>query len=346
MKEIKVAVCGATGYSGVELLKLLANHPHARVQVITSESRQGKKLGEQHPELLVYRDMEYVSLENSAAFQGIDVAFLCLPHEPAAHAARVLLDQGIKVIDLSAAYRIRSIPVFEAAYKFTHPFPDLIAQAVYGLCEINRDAIRQTRLVANPGCYTTAALTPLIPLYREGLVSQNSVIIDAKSGYSGAGKKLTEAGLFCEVNENFYAYGIGNHRHRPEIAQELSLAAGREIRVTFTPHIIPMDRGILATIYLENMAARHAEVLECLQTAYGREPFVHVMEQGVPMTKWVSHSNDVLIGMQPDRETGRLVLVSVLDNLVKGASGQAMQNMNILFSWDDKLGFFNQGRQG
>ncbi len=346
MKKITAAVCGATGYSGVELLKLLANHPQVEVGVITSESKQGKRLGEQHPELIHYASMEYVSLEDKNAFKGIDVAFLCLPHEPAALAAKSLLDQGIKVIDLSAAYRIKDLNVFESTYKFTHPYPDLVEEAVYGLCEIYRDDIKTARLVANPGCYTTTALTPLIPLYQSGLLDQVSLIIDAKSGYSGAGKKLVETGLFAEVNENFYAYGIGNHRHRPEIVQELSFAAGKDIKVTFTPHIIPMDRGILATIYLEGMASRRSEVLQVLKDKYNQEPFIHIMEEGVPQAKWVAHSNDVMIGAMADKQTDRLVVVSVLDNLVKGASGQAMQNMNILFSWADDLGFYNHGRKG
>ncbi len=343
MSTIKVGVCGATGYSGVELLKLLGQHPHVEVKFVSSESKQGQSLVESHPDLMQYSHLMYQSLEEEAIYDSIDLAFLCLPHEPAAIAAERFLKKGIKVIDLSAAYRIKDLQVFEDTYKFKHPHPELIEQAVYGLCEIYEDDIKQAKLIANPGCYTSTALLALIPLYRQGMVSQDSLIIDAKSGYSGAGKKATENSLYVEVNENFYAYGVGNHRHRPEIAQELSYAAGTGIKVTFTPHIIPMDRGILTTIYLEGMSHKQQEVLDTLESFYKPHPFVHILKDQLPRVKWVNHTNNVMIGAQPDHETGRLVLVSVLDNLVKGASGQAMQNMNILYGLDQTAGFMYNG---
>ena len=338
MKKVKIAVCGATGYAGIELLRILANHPAAEVTVITSESKKGQKCGDINPDLLSFFDLSFQSLEDSGVYEKIDFAFLALPHEPAAYAAKRFLDAGTRVVDLSAAYRIKDLKIFEKTYRFKHPYPELVKEAVYGLCEVYRDKIVNARLIANPGCYTTASLLPLIPLFKKNILSNETVIIDAKSGFSGAGKKVNENSLFVEINENFFAYAVGTHRHRPEIAQELAFAAGRNIATVFTPHVIPMDRGILSTIYLPDSADKKDAVMQAWKAAYRKSAFITVMEDTLPCTKWVAGTDRVMMSAAVDKETKTLILVSVIDNLRKGAAGQAVQNMNLMLGLDETTG--------
>ena len=338
MDKVKIAVCGATGYAGIELLRILSNHPAADVRVITSESKKAKKCADVNPDLTSFSDMRFKSLDDTSIYNDVDLAFLALPHEPAAHAAAHFLDNGVRVIDLSAAYRIKDLAVFEKTYRFKHPHPELVKEAVYGLCEIYRDKIKTARLIANPGCYTTASLLPLIPLFKQGILVNKTVIIDAKSGYSGAGKKVNEGSLFVEVNENFFAYAIGTHRHRPEIAQELGFAAGNKIATVFTPHVVPMDRGILSTIYLPEAADKKEAVFRAWKTFYKNSKSIHITEDTLPRTKWVAHTDKVMMSAATDEETGTLILVSAIDNLRKGAAGQAVQNMNLMFDMEEMLG--------
>jgi N-acetyl-gamma-glutamyl-phosphate reductase len=338
MDKIKAIVCGATGYSGMELLRLLSRHRYIEVVGVTSESSAGKTVGEITPSLVEYSNLVYSSIGEHSIYEGADIAFLCLPHEPAAVCAKHFLDGGTKVIDLSAAYRIKDLAVFQDVYRFTHPHPELVDNAVYGLCELYRDKIKEASLVANPGCYPTSALLPLLPLYANGIISNDEVIIDSKSGFSGRGKKIDLDGLFVEMNENFYAYNIGKHRHRPEITQELSRFADKNIKAVFTPHVIPLDRGILSTIYLDMDESGINKTLDFLSDFYKNEKFVKVMKDRLPQIKWVSYTNNVLIGAEYDYECGKLVIVSVIDNLVKGASGQALQNCNIMFGFEEAEG--------
>ncbi len=332
MKKIRVGVCGASGYGGVELLRLIARHPGLELAFITSESQSQKTVGEFEPSLTAYRDVPYVSIQDPSLTQNrADAVFLSLPHEASAEAAPKFLDSGMAVIDLSAAFRIRDLAVFEKIYQFRHPSAGLVPKAVYGLCETNRDAIRKADLVANPGCYPTSVLLPLIPLLKKKVIRPESVIIDSKSGFTGRGRKTDRAGLFGEMNENTYAYGVGTHRHRPEIAQELDAVYGKKLGVTFTPHILPVDRGILSTIYVYSREDCTAQVLDSLDEFYAGEPFVNVYRNNLPQMKWVAHTNDCSIGAAYDAETQQLVIVSVIDNLVKGAAGQAVQCLNIRF---------------
>lgn len=338
MSKINTVICGATGYSGIELLKILARHDEVDVAHITSESKTGKKVVDINPELSVYADYTYKSIKNEAIYDNVHLAFLCLPHEPAAIAAYNFIQKGIKVIDLSAAYRIEDLPTFEKYYKFEHPHPELLEQAVYGLPELYRDKIKTAELVANPGCYPTGALLPLMPLLANKIISTDEVIIDSKSGFTGRGKKVDTAGLYCEMNENFYAYGLGEHRHRPEIAQELSKAAQKPIKTTFSPHVLPLDRGILSSIYIHSDTNTKAKVLEFLANYYKNDDFVTVLSDKLPQIKWVANTNNCYIGAGYDDETQKLIIVSAIDNLIKGASGQAVQNMNIMFGFEESKG--------
>lgn len=338
MKPIKVAVCGANGYAGLETLRLLRAHDGVEVKILTSESNRGSKAGDVFPELFDYEDYTYYSLQDKEIYKGIDAAFLCLPHEAAANAAYDFLQAGAKVVDLSAAYRIRDLAVFEKFYKFTHPHPELIPEAVFGLCELYETSIRKARLVANPGCYPTSAILPLAPLLKSGIADGRAVVIDSKSGFSGRGKKLDHDGLFTEMNENFYAYNVGKHRHSPEIAQELSAAAGKNVPALFVPQIMPIDRGILSAIYIDCEKDVKNDALDCIESFYNDKPFIKVYRDVLPKLKWVQRTNYCMIGAEYDPLTKKLVLISVIDNMVKGAAGQAVQNMNLMFGLDETKG--------
>lgn len=339
-QPIKVGVLGATGYTGQELLRLLNIHPKAEMIYLGSSSSAGRKIDEICPHL---NGKGYVLEEEEVP--EVDVLFAALPHGITAARSEGLLQRGIKIIDLGADFRLANYEEYEQWYKTKHANPQLLKDAVYGLPELYRNDIYGKKLIANPGCYPTASLLALVPLLRAGLLNKDGIIIDAKSGVSGAGRGINQTVHYSEVNENFKAYGIGEHRHTPEIEQQLSKAAGEKVLINFTPHLVPMTRGILATIYAGVKEGLKEEVLrECWREAYEAEPFIHVLPEGTwPQTKYAYGSNHVFLQLKYDRRTERVILVSVIDNLVKGASGQAMQNMNILFGFPETMGLETTG---
>lgn len=336
---IKAGIIGATGYAGSELVRLLTSHPQAEVKVITSQSYTGKKYNEvyesyRHNEELVCAE------ENIEKMAEIcDVIFLALPHGVASKKVTEAVLSKAKVIDLGADYRLQNVEVYEKWYT-EHYSKDILKEAVYGLCEINRDKIKGKRIVGNPGCYTTCSILSLYPLVKEKLIELDSVIIDAKSGATGAGRGLTLSNHYCELNESFKAYKIANHRHTPEIEEQLSYAAGEEIVLNFTPHLVPMDRGILATSYAKlNGKYTYNDIKAAYEKYYKDEYFIRLTREGVfPETKWVKGSNFCDIGFTIDERTNRVIVIGAIDNLFKGAAGQAVQNMNILFGLDEKTG--------
>ncbi|NLP44065.1 MAG: N-acetyl-gamma-glutamyl-phosphate reductase [Peptococcaceae bacterium] len=332
---MKVGILGATGYTGQELLRILGNHPEAEIVYLGSSSSAGKDISEIYPHL-VNRQMV---LEDESV-PDLDVLFMALPHGLASAKAGELLNRGIKIIDLGADFRLQDAAVYQEWYKTEPADQKILQKAVYGLPELYRNDLYGQNLIANPGCYPTAALLALVPLVRADLLLTDSIIIDAKSGVSGAGRGVNLSVHYSEVNENIKAYGVGQHRHTPEIEQQLSKAASREIMVNFTPHLVPMTRGILATIYAQVKPGIGEEVLrEMWREAYETEPFIHVLPEGVwPQTKYAYGSNHVFLQLKLDKRTRRVILVSALDNLVKGASGQAVQNMNILFDLPETVG--------
>ncbi len=337
-KALKIGILGASGYTGAELVRLLVRHPGAEVTLLTADRHGGNPLGDVFPHLARLALPDLVRIED-ADWDALDFVFCALPH---ATTQQVIagLPETLKVCDLSADFRLRDIAVYEQWYGGRHQAPELQKEAVYGLTEIYRDAIADARLVANPGCYTTTSELPLVPLLAAGLISPSGIVIDAKSGVSGAGRSEKQANLHAEVSEGIQAYGIARHRHAPEIEQELTVAAGRPVTVTFTPHLVPMNRGILATTYVTLAGGADAEDLRvALAAQYDPEPFVHVLPAGVaPATRDVRGSNHCLIGVFADRVPGRAILLSVTDNLVKGAAGQAIQNMNVMCGLPETMG--------
>ncbi len=336
----RVAIVGATGYTGLELLRLLSGHPHVEVTCVTSRKEAGKSLKELFPFWPRDNDLVLSPPDPQDIALKAELAFLCVPHGAAAKMAVELLKEGLKVVDLSADFRLRDKGVYEAWYKVLHPAPDWLEKAVYGLSEIYKEEIKKAQLIANPGCYPTASLLPLVPLLKKGLVRPKEIIIDAKSGASGAGRSPKLQLIYCEVNENFYAYNIAQHRHTPEIEQELSKAAGQDFLINFTTHLVPMSRGILATIYAwPKEGVSEDEIRTTLEEFYRSSPFVEVLPPGqFPQTAQVKGTNRVLLGLTLDSRTGRLILVSAIDNLVKGASGQAIQNMNLMLGFPEEAG--------
>ncbi len=336
---IKVAIIGATGYTGLELLRLLAGHPEVQVSVVTSRKEAGQKIGQIFPFLERYAHLEFIPPEPKVIAAEADLAFLCVPHGAAAQMAKEFLTAGLKVIDLSADFRLHDQGVYESWYG-PHQAPELLPEAVYGLPEVYAEEITRARLIANPGCYPTASLLPLIPLLKAGLIKPQGLIIDAKSGVSGAGRGAKLPLIYCEVNEGFRAYNVAKHRHTPEIEQELSKAAGEDLRVNFTTHLVPMNRGILATIYAEpEGGVSEAQIREELCSFYADSPFVRILPEGTfPNTAHVKGTNRCDIGLVLGKRTERLILVSAIDNLVKGASGQAIQNMNLMLGLPEDLG--------
>ncbi len=342
IRMIKAGIIGATGYAGGELVRILLGHKNVEIRWYGSKSYIDKKYAD------VYRNMfqlvEDACLDDNIAelSRQVDVIFTATPQ---GYLASVLTEEilsRVKVVDLSADYRIKDVSVYEEWYQISHRSPQFIKEAVYGLCEINRDQVKSARLVANPGCYTTCSILTAYPLVKEGLIDADSLIIDAKSGTSGAGRGAKVPNLFCEVNENIKAYGVASHRHTPEIEEQLGYAAGKEIRVSFTPHLVPMNRGILVTEYavLKKMAQSdgsyaypsYEQVRAVYDKYYAKEQFIRLLDREVcPETKWVEGSNFTDINFKIDERTGRIVLMGALDNLVKGAAGQAVQNMNLLF---------------
>ncbi|MGE0736872.1 MAG: N-acetyl-gamma-glutamyl-phosphate reductase [Alphaproteobacteria bacterium] len=328
--RIRVAVLGASGYTGAELLRLLAGHKDTEIRLLTADRQAGKSMADVFPHLGGLNLPNLVKIDD-ADWSGIDVVYCCLPHGTTQEIIAAL-PQHLKIVDLSADFRLHDVAEYAKWYGHEHRAPELQKQAVYGLTEHARDAVKRARLVANPGCYPTSAQLPLMPLLKDKSISSDDIIVDAKSGVTGAGRAAKEANLYAEVSEGIHAYSVANHRHAPEIEQGLSQAAGKPVVVNFTPHLMPMNRGILATIYvrLQNGATPDS-LRDSLSKAYKDEPFVRVVPKGVsPHTRHVRGSNHCLIGVFPDRLPGRAIICSVIDNLVKGASGQAIQNMNLM----------------
>lgn len=336
--RVRIAILGASGYTGAELLRLLAEHPHAEIVALTADRQAGKDIGTVFPHLAIRKLPKLVTID-AVDWSGVDLVFCCLPH---ATTQQVIskLPGHLRILDLSADFRLADPAVYAKWYGHEHQAVELQKEAVYGLTEIWRSAIANARLVAVPGCYPTGAQLPLVPLVKAAVVDADDIVIDAKSGVTGAGRSLKETSLFAEVAEGINAYGVASHRHMPEIEQGLSAAAGRSIMVSFTPHLMPMNRGILSTIYVRYAnGATLADLRRVLEETYAGEPFVHVLPEGMlPSTHHVRGSNLCLIGLSRDRLSGRAILVSAIDNLVKGASGQAVQDMNVLMGFPETAG--------
>ena len=337
---IKAGIIGATGYAGAEIVRLLMGHPEVEIKWLGSRSYIDQRYAD------IYRNMFQIvedickddNLDKLA--EEVDVIFTATPQGFCASVINEEILAKVKVIDLSADFRIKDVAIYEKWYGIEHKSPEYIKEAVYGLCEINREDIKKARLVANPGCYTTCSILSLYPLVKEGLIDPSTIIIDAKSGTSGAGRGAKVDNLFCEVNENMKAYGVATHRHTPEIEEQLGYAAGQEIVLNFTPHLVPMNRGILVTAYASlKEKVSYETVKAAYDKYYEKEKFVRVLEKDVcPQTKWVEGSNYVDVNFKIDERTGRVIVMGALDNLVKGAAGQAVQNMNLVFGLDESTG--------
>ncbi len=341
---IRVGILGATGYAGAELVRLLSAHKNTEITMLASKSYAGQKMSDVYPSLVGVCDIVLEESDTDKAAEKCDVVFTALPHGVSHEVISALYAKGLKVIDLSGDFRYNDIKVYEEWYKVEHACPELLAESVYGLCELHRDEIKNTRLVGNPGCYTTCSILGLAPLLAKGLIETKNIIIDAKSGVTGAGRGLAIDYHFCECTESMKAYKVATHRHTSEIEQELSLLAGEDIKLSFTPHLVPMKRGIFATEYAnlkQNVTTE--ELIAVYKEFYKDEPFVRVYEKGLPESNHVSGSNFVDIGLTVDERLGRVIVVSAIDNLVKGAAGQAVQNMNILFGLDETEGLKNAG---
>lgn len=336
---VRVGIVGSTGYTGMELVRILSQHPEAELTVLTSESYVGRPYVDIYPALRGMIDLRCEALDISQMARQCDVVFTALPHTKAMECVSGFLDGGCRVVDLSADFRLRQREDFEAWYG-PHQAPELLSQAAYGLPELHRDEIRDARLVANPGCYPTGALLAAAPLLAEGWVDPDTLIVNSASGVTGAGRSLSLGSLFCEVNDGFRAYKVAEHRHTPEMEQEISRLCGRPVRITFVPHLIPASRGILTTLYATlEREANEEEMLGTYRQYYSGEPFVRILPAGTaPNVRDVRGTNLCDIGLRVDRRTNRVVVLSVIDNLVKGASGQAVQNMNLLFGLPETLG--------
>lgn len=337
---VKVGIIGSTGYAGAELVRLLAGHREAEIVWYGSRSYIDKRYADVYRNMFEIVDDRCLDDNMEELAKRADVIFTATPQGFCASVLSEEILSETKVIDLSADYRIKDVSVYEKWYGITHKSPQFIAEAVYGLCEVNREQIKKARLVANPGCYTTCSILTAYPLAKEGLIDMKSLIIDAKSGTSGAGRGAKVPNLFCEVNENIKAYGVASHRHTPEIEEQLGYAAGEDVVVSFTPHLVPMNRGILVTEYAGlKSSVTSGDVRVAYDRYYGNEKFVRVLEDGsCPETKWVEDSNYVDIGFKVDPRTNRIIMMGAMDNLVKGAAGQAVQNMNIMFGFEESEG--------
>ena len=349
--KIKAAIIGASGYSGEELVRLLLNHPHAELVAVTSRQNAGRTLAQVFPKFASHpetRALHFSEPNAGVLATQADVVFLALPHGVAAEFAVPLMQAGCTVIDLSADFRLKSAEIYKEFYAHDHPAPELLKESVYGLPEVNRPSIVQATLIASPGCYPTSILLPLIPLLRAGLIKSEGIIANSLSGVSGAGRKADVGFLFCECNESMRPYGVPKHRHLSEIEEQLALAAGSQVTIQFAPHLIPVNRGILTTLYTAPTARFKTadegmkiaeEVARCYADAYGEEPFVRLLEgAALPDTKNVVGTNVVEIAWRLDPRTGRLLVMSAEDNIVKGASGQAVQSMNVRFGFPETAG--------
>ena len=338
--KLRIAIVGSSGYTGGELYRILLHHPSAQVTAVTSERSAGKPITDLFPHLAGLTDLRCEPLDPEAIARKADLAFLALPHVTAQEAAYRLHGLGVKVVDLSADYRLHDAALYEQWYEHRHQYPDLLKSAVYGLPELHREKIRTAALIANPGCYPTSAILGLAPVLAKKLVDLGTIVIDSKSGVSGAGRSPGLPYHFPEANEAFMAYKVGSHRHTPEIEQELSGIAGAPVTVSFTPHLVPMNRGILSTLYGRLVSPTDTAGLHGLYAEFYRnEPFVRVLPPGqFPNVRNVRGSNFCDIGVHADQRTGRAVIVTAIDNLVKGASGQAVQNMNLLCGFEETAG--------
>jgi len=335
-KTIKVGIVGGTGYTGVELLRLLAQHPNCELRAITSRGDAGMPVADMFPNLRGWVDLKFVE-PTVAGLNTCDVVFFATPNGVAMKEARALYDAGVRVIDIAADFRIKDVALWEQVYKMKHACPELVAEAVYGLPEANREQIRGARIVANPGCYPTAVQLGFLPLVEAGVADTEHLIADAKSGVSGAGRKAEVHTLLAEASDNFKAYGVMGHRHHPEIAQGLALMAGKPVRLVFVPHLVPMIRGIHATLYAG--VTKNADWQSLFEKRYVNEPFVDVLPPGShPDTRSVRGANVCRIAVHQPHNGDIVVVLSVIDNLVKGAAGQAVQNMNIMFGLPETTG--------
>src|SRR5215813_9929755 len=340
--KTRIAVLGASGYTGAELLRLLIRHPQVEIVLLTADRRAGQHISDVFPQFAPYALPKLVSVEGiDWPTAGLDLVFCALPHATTQKVIKELLAKAPKtrVVDLSADFRLADPAAYARWYGHEHHAPELQKEAVYGLTEVYREKIKAARLVANPGCYTTCAELPLIPLLSAKAIDPDAIIIDAKSGMTGAGRGAKEEMLFSEVAEGFHAYGVGRHRHMAELDQEFSRAAGREAIVSFTPHLLPINRGIFSTIYVRGLKTSPDGLHAILSRAYAGEPFVHLLPFGeMPQTRHVRGSNMIFIGVTKDRAEGRAIICAALDNLAKGASGQAVQNMNLMLGFPETLG--------
>jgi N-acetyl-gamma-glutamyl-phosphate reductase len=343
MKTKKVAIIGASGYSGEELVRLLLHHPHAELVAVTSRQNAGQTLAQVFPKFASHpksKNLRFVEPNAEVLAKQADVVFLALPHGVAAEYAVPLLNAGCVVIDLSADFRLKSAEIYKEFYGHDHAAPELLQKSVYGLPEIYRNEIKKSLLIASPGCYPTSILLPTIPLLKAGLIKPAGIIADSLSGVSGAGRKAEPDYLFCECNESVRPYGVLKHRHLSEIEEQLSVVAGGKVVIQFTPHLIPVNRGILTTLYLApEKAADAGKISACFAKVYGKEPFVRLLDgKNLPDTKNVVGTNVIEIAWRLDPRTGRLIVMSAEDNLVKGASGQAVQSLNLVCGFPETAG--------
>ncbi len=346
-KSIRAGVIGATGYTGAELVRILSGHPAVRLAALTTRNYAGLPYWEVYPHLYKHAEMVCREIDPEGLAKECDVIFTALPHGHSMAVAAGVRRWGKRLVDLGADFRFKDTATYENWYKVEHTAKEINSLAVYGLTEIYRDEIREAGIVANPGCYPTSVILGLAPLLKNGLVDTGGIVIDSKSGVSGAGRGLSLNTHYCEVNENIKAYNVGKHRHTPEIEQELGALAGEKLVVSFTPHLTPMNRGILSTMYVVLKGDGNGDVDEIFalyREFYSGSPFVRVLPPGMlPGTKSVSGSNHCDIGLAPDPRTGRMVVVSAIDNLIKGASGQAVQNMNVMFGLPEETGLERPG---
>lgn len=337
---VKVGIIGSTGYAGGELVRILLGHREAQIKWFGSRSYIDKKYASVYQNMFQLVDEVCMDDNMEQLAKEVDVIFTATPQGLCASLVNEDILNQVKIIDLSADFRIKDVNTYEKWYNIEHKSPKFIEEAAYGLCEINRDEIRKARLIANPGCYPTCSTLSIYPLLKEGLIEPSSIIIDAKSGTSGAGRGAKVDNLFCEVNENMKAYGVASHRHTPEIEEQLGYAAGENIKIIFTPHLVPMNRGILVTAYASlKKTVCYEEIKAVYDKYYDNEKFVRVLEKDVcPQTKWVEGSNYVDVGFKIDSRTNRIIMMGAMDNLVKGAAGQAVQNMNLMFGFKESEG--------
>ena len=340
IEVIKAGIIGATGYAGAELVRILMGHKEVEIKWFGSRSYIDQKYESIYQNMFQIVDAVCMDDNMEELAEQVDVIFTATPQGFCASMMSEEILKKTKVIDLSADFRMKDVDIYEKWYGIEHKSPQFIKEAVYGLCEVNREDIRSARLVANPGCYTTCSILTAYPLAKEGLIDMSTLIIDAKSGTSGAGRSAKTANLYCEVNENMKAYGVATHRHTPEIEEQLGYAAGEKVVLNFTPHLVPMNRGILATEYAKlTREVSYEEVKAVYEKYYGNEYFIRVLNEGIyPETKWVEGSNFVDIGFKIDTRTGRIIMMGAIDNLVKGAAGQAVQNMNLMFGFEENEG--------